>query len=425
MNISIESSPDRDASIAICLPHLEDFAAMNEVRTFRARTLHDALNVVRRELGTEAVILQTRQAPTSTLWPWARRDVEVTARKELRAVSRIDSPAVMNRLRPDPALVSPALVSPVLDQPAAAPSEPKPTAELSQQAASLQQLIDQLTQQLEPARHNLPEVLRRLHQQLLRADVPDESALQWISRLRREDPHASWDDFTEAQLKLTALVERELLCSNGIRISPTRRKVVALVGPTGVGKTTTVAKLAANFKLRTGLRIGLVTLDSYRIAAADQLRKYAEIIGIPMRAVATVRELRQAMDELSDLDLVLIDTAGRSPTDALQRQEMKNLLAEAQPDEVHLVLSLAASIQSIVRTIGQFSDLPVSSLILTKLDESPGLGQLLGAWPELTLPISYLTTGQDVPSDIEPAASPRLARMILGIECPDHTATTV
>jgi flagellar biosynthesis protein FlhF len=407
---------------------------MNEVRTFRARTLHDALNVVRRELGAEAVILQTRRTPASRLWPWSRRDVEVTAQTEVRPTAKVDSPAVMNRLRPNaaiiPATITPTTITPAVIAPATisraeiAPLDSKPTADsqpefdVTHQAASLQQLIDQLTQQLEPERQELPSVLRSLHQQLRRADVSEESARRWISRLRREEPHTAWDDFGEAQLKLTALVERELLCTGGIRISPTRRKVVALVGPTGVGKTTTIAKLAANFKLRAGLRIGLITLDSYRIAAADQLRTYAEIIGISMRAAANVRELRAAMDEFSDLDLVLVDTAGHNPNDDLQRQELKNLLAEAQADEVHLVLSLAASSQTIARTIEKFSDVPINSLILTKLDESPGLGQLLEVWPELTLPISYLTTGQDVPNDIEPAVSPRLARMILGIESP-------
>jgi flagellar biosynthesis protein FlhF len=126
--------------------------------------------------------------------------------------------------------------------------------------------------------------------------------------------------------------------------------------------------------------------------------------------------MRQVMDEFRDLDVVLVDTAGRSPGDDLQRQELKNLLEEANTDEVHLVLSLATSMASNVRTINKFADVPVSSLILTKLDEASGAGHLLGSWPEMTLPISYVTTGQDVPNDIEPAVSAKLARLVVGLE---------
>src|SRR5258707_11042038 len=107
------------------------------------------------------------------------------------------------------------------------------------------------------------------------------------------------------------MVESEHRCPPPIGTTPGRRRVVALVGATGVGKTTTIAKLAANFRLREGIRMGLVTVDTYRIAAVDQLRTYAEIIDLPMRVVTNPREMRQALDELTGLDLVLIDTAGR------------------------------------------------------------------------------------------------------------------
>ncbi len=119
--------------------------------------------------------------------------------------------------------------------------------------------------------------------------------------------------------------------------------MVALVGPTGVGKTTTIAKLAANFRLRDGIRMGLVTVDTYRIAAVEQLRTYAEIIDLPMKVVTSPREMRRALEELQGLDLILIDTAGRSPRDELKIQELKSLLNEAQVDEVHLVLSLTVA----------------------------------------------------------------------------------
>jgi flagellar biosynthesis protein FlhF len=191
---------------------------------------------------------------------------------------------------------------------------------------------------------------------------------------------------------------------------------VALVGPTGVGKTTTIAKLAANFRLRDGIRMGLVTVDTYRIAAVEQLRTYAEIIDLPMKVVTSPREMRRALDELSGLDLVLIDTAGRSPRDELKIQELKSLLAEAQVDEVHLVLSLVASPKSLQATAEKFAPAGTTAMILTKLDEAVGMGSLLSVARRVPLPVSYLTTGQDVPDDIEHASARRVARLVLGEE---------
>src|SRR5690606_26350105 len=115
-------------------------------------------------------------------------------------------------------------------------------------------------------------------------------------------------DSAASKSLLAALIESQLVCSQPIRPVPGQRKVVALVGPTGVGKTTTIAKLAANFRLRDNIKMGLVTVDTYRIAAVEQLRTYAEIIDLPMQVVSTPKEMQQALDEMVGLDLVLIDT---------------------------------------------------------------------------------------------------------------------
>jgi flagellar biosynthesis protein FlhF len=188
------------------------------------------------------------------------------------------------------------------------------------------------------------------------------------------------------------------------------------VGATGVGKTTTIAKLAANFRLRDGIRMGLVTVDTYRVAAVEQLRTYAEIIDLPIKVVTGPSEMRCALDELAGLDLVLVDTAGRSPSDELQIQELKTLLAEARVDEVHLVLSMTSSLRHMEGTAKKFASANATAVILTKLDEAAGMGALMTVARRVPLPISYVTTGQGVPDDIEPARAERLARLVLGVD---------
>jgi flagellar biosynthesis protein FlhF len=190
--------------------------------------------------------------------------------------------------------------------------------------------------------------------------------------------------------------------------------VVALIGPTGVGKTTTIAKLAANLQLKEKRRVGLITIDTYRIAAIDQLKKYADIIRANLRVVGSPDDLRNAVASMNDCDYVLIDTAGRSPNDAMKLSELRNFLSSAQPDEVHLVLSMTCSQEAVELAIDRFNNVRADRMIFTKLDEAPHVGMMLNIVRKVNKPVSYLTTGQDVPEDIEDGRGKRLAQLILG-----------
>jgi flagellar biosynthesis protein FlhF len=192
--------------------------------------------------------------------------------------------------------------------------------------------------------------------------------------------------------------------------------VVALVGPTGVGKTTTVAKLAASFKLVHGVRVGLVTVDTYRIAAIEQLRTYAEIIDLPLAVANDPGQMSRAIDEVGDVDMVFIDTAGRSPRDEVKIRELADFMTEARPDEIHLVLSAGGTERTLKSAVERFTQVRADRLILTKLDETESLGAVLGLLGQTNRPVSYITTGQAVPDDIEPADRMRLARLVLGLE---------
>jgi flagellar biosynthesis protein FlhF len=217
--------------------------------------------------------------------------------------------------------------------------------------------------------------------------------------------------------KIAEQIEKMLPTSGPItRVKSTGPHVVALIGPTGVGKTTTIAKLAAKLKLDENRKVGLITIDTYRIAAVDQLKKYADIIGSPLKVVASPEDLRQAVASMRDCDFVLIDTAGRSPRDSLKLNELKAFLTAAEPDEVHLVLSTVVSRGSLDLAIEKFSNVRADKVIFTKLDEASHVGAMLGVVRSIGKPLSYITIGQDVPADIEVARGKRLAQLILGSE---------
>jgi flagellar biosynthesis protein FlhF len=262
----------------------------------------------------------------------------------------------------------------------------------------------------------VPESLFRLFTDLIDAEMSEELARELLDRVRQESADDEFISPAAAKARLLSLLEADIEVAGSIRPIAGRRHLVALVGPTGVGKTTTIAKLAAHYRLRERLRVGLITVDTYRIAAVEQLRTYADIIDLPMEVVSTPREMRQAVARLADLDLVLMDTAGRCPRDEVRIQELKSMLAEARPDEVHLVLSCVAGAAGLAKNAEHFASVGTTALILTKLDEATGLGNLLPLLRTSRLPVSYLTNGQNVPDDIEAAVAARLARRVLGLD---------
>jgi len=261
----------------------------------------------------------------------------------------------------------------------------------------------------------VPQELFDYYTQLIGSEVAADLAVEVIHSLHQQirPEHLHQPDFVRE--RLADLLEKLTPCAGPIvRSKNIGPHIVALIGPTGVGKTTTIAKLAANLKLREKHRVGLITLDTYRIAAVDQLKRYADIIGAPLRVVNGEDDLRDSVHGMSDCDFVLIDTAGRSPNDTLKLNELKTLLTASNPDEVHLVLSSTASSECLQLAISRFSDVRVDRVIFTKIDEAAHVGVVLNTLRKVNKSLSYLTTGQDVPEDIEVGRGKRLAQLILG-----------
>lgn len=189
----------------------------------------------------------------------------------------------------------------------------------------------------------------------------------------------------------------------------TKGGVIALVGPTGVGKTTTVAKLAARFALRHGAdRVALLTTDSYRVGAHEQLRTYARIMGIPMRFTRERDELRQALSELRERRLILIDTAGMSQRDLRLSEQLTLLRSGAPQVRSYIVLSATNNLHGLEETVRAFGRVPLTGSIITKVDEASTLGGVISAAIHNALPVAYVSDGQRVPEDIEPARSSSL-----------------
>lgn len=206
-------------------------------------------------------------------------------------------------------------------------------------------------------------------------------------------------------------------CSdNGIALKEGKATTVAFIGPTGVGKTTTISKLAAIYKLRYKKEIGVITCDTYRIAAVAQLEKTIGLMDVPLKKVNTPAEIKRAIAEFKNKELILIDTAGRSHKNKVRMDELRELLAAAQPDETHLVIDLSKDSDTIAGYLEKFAESGFSKIVLTKLDEAEKFGLILDIIANMDKQLSFVTTGQNIPVDIEIADSKRIVNLITGEE---------
>jgi flagellar biosynthesis protein FlhF len=257
--------------------------------------------------------------------------------------------------------------------------------------------------------------LHETYRKLVENAVASDTAQQLVARVREELGEEQLRDRNVVRACLARRIEAMLPVAGPIRPARTGEpRLIALVGPTGVGKTTTIAKLAANLRLREHLAVGLITIDTYRIAAVEQLKTYARIIDVPIEVAMTPRQLEDAVARMGDQDVILIDTAGRSQRDEAKINELRRFFDAVQPDEVHLVLSSACSEKALFDTVRRFRPLDINRVIFTKLDEAIGFGVMLACLQRAEAGLSYVTTGQDVPDDIQVGERKALAQLILG-----------
>lgn len=260
---------------------------------------------------------------------------------------------------------------------------------------------------------NTPDIrFPAIYEKLLVSGVGEQRAQALLNEL---PDLTAWSEAAQIPLALSALrdlIGRRICSSGPIVLTPGRLKAVALIGPTGVGKTTTIAKIAAHFALVENKRVALITVDTYRVAAVEQLKIYSELIEIPLAVAYNLEDVLPIVAHYEDYDLLLIDTAGRSQKNIAQVGEIKSLL-EAVNCETHLVMSAQFKEQDMVEMVRRFSEARVDRLLFTKLDETDSYGTLLNVAEETGIPLSYLTTGQKVPEDIEIADGGKLAGLML------------
>lgn len=430
------------------------------LKTYRAQSIADALGQIKKDLGKDAVILHTRQVKVGGIFGFgARQVVEITASAGVNVAPsllarRQDARAAeARRLEPEPALhearatraseaaardsyvpssrgAMPAQSLPRVESAPAGrlsglvtpvqidPVDNRAVAALSEELASIKAMVARaLSSSNGPPSPLMPEALTKMYLRLLEAEVASQIADEIVSDVRDALGGAKLADEKTVQRavleRLAAFIPASNSAEAPVRAADGRPFTIALVGPTGVGKTTTIAKLAATYKLRHGRKVGLVTADTYRIAAVDQLRTYANIIGLPLQVALTPAEMGSACAALRDCDIILVDTAGRSPHDAGRLTELRAVLDAARPHEVHLTLASTSSESCLIAAAEKFAEVKPDGLIFTKLDEAVNFGVLVNVVRRVDAKLSFVTTGQEVPDKIERGSAERIARLVM------------
>ena len=385
-----------------------------KIKRYMGKDTQEALLKVKMDLGNNAIILNTKKVRQRGIKKYfAKPMVEIMAaidddssRTKGFEAAKVEQSTASER---------------VLEKNKLSQKEEKFT-ELENKVSNIEGMLGRLLDVLKPETPRLtlqhdslgqmPQVYQLLYNNLLKNEVEPELAQKIIDQVSKKNNTRSVND---AALAMYSIISSLFGRAEPIRLrSDGKPTVILFVGPTGVGKTTTLAKLAASFMLTNNKKVGLITADTYRIAAVDQLKTYAEILGIPLSIAYTINEISTEIERYRDKDVILIDTAGCSHRNKQKFEELKLLTRECKADEIFLVLSATLSSKNSKDIIRNYNFIPNYRLIFTKLDETPVYGSILNSKCFSNRSLSYITNGQNVPDDIEIANVDKLSKDLLG-----------
>lgn len=384
-----------------------------QIKKFTANNVNEALRLVKAEFGGDAVILSTRSVKG--------KGVEVTAAIDREGLETWGSRGqggkdiVRATLRGCPGRPQGAAPTGTLE-----PSNPrtliKPEArnpKIETEIKELKEMVGTLMSQVQKDeffRGN--KRLSDLQKMLTDTGVDETLSYRMLQSLCKRLSPQDMEDISGLLKHLKRFIARQVDVAE-ITDNCQRPKVAVFVGPTGVGKTTTIAKLAAISSIQKKKNVALVTMDTYRIAAVEQLKVYARIIGIPVHVVNNPGEFARTVSCIKGADLILVDTAGRGQRDRVHMEELRRIHESGISLETHIVLSATAKERDTIDVIRKFKDMQIDRLLFTKLDETTTYGGIFNAIIASGKPVSYLANGQRVPEDIEAATAERVADLIL------------
>jgi flagellar biosynthesis protein FlhF len=421
-----------------------------QVKVYEAQDMRSALEKVKKELGPEALILSSRNIYKNKLGvlgkPWIEivAAVDGTVETQKDKLIREDKPikdSDIGRSTPKAqenigTYTQNGSFKELPQKSSQVPKAGKPTGRPV--GESILREIRQMKQSFQGLTHEISEMKLHWEKQSFSSQEDAKSqdfglgksgtkllpeleglglrteTLQVLTEMiKKKNGHSDTKGVENLDSLLEQVIAEVIKIVNPLSKPWTNQKRISFIGPTGVGKTTTIAKVAANYLINCGKKVALATIDNYRIAAVEQLKIYGQIMNIPVETANSPQRLKNIFDRHQDKDLILVDTAGRSPKDDLSLQELAGFLDPALRIENHLVLSATSRENELYSVIKKFENIELHGLVFTKLDECDLLGSILNVHLQAGYPMSFLTNGQKVPEDLLPDEPHHIARMIL------------
>ncbi|MDN5330928.1 MAG: flagellar biosynthesis protein FlhF [Tepidanaerobacteraceae bacterium] len=361
-----------------------------------ADNIQEALYKVKSELGKDAIILQTRQIKKGgILGFFSKPKVEVIAASDIAQT-------------PKPQLKPITYEMPVREN-------SRELEDIKNDINEVKDLLKSLSAReiYGKSSEDLPPPLDEIYEKLTSAELERKLIDEIIDELKPQVAEKGLDKnavITCLKNKIMTMIK----VAEPINFTENQSSKVVFIGPTGVGKTTTIAKLAAMYSLNLEKKVALVAADTYRVGAIEQLKTYGDLLEIPVEVIFEPADAPRVMKKLSDCELILVDTMGTSPRNKMQIKKIKSLIEMVEPTEVHMVISVTTKAKDVYEILDSYKELNYKKLVFTKLDETKSYGLILNAIIFSNCSPSYLTIGQNVPDDIEVASGARIADLVLG-----------
>ena len=398
------------------------------IKKFIAKTEKEAIENAKIELGDGVVVMNVRDVKNKGFLSFLKPHMtEVTVALEeesekytaaVTAINNVIASSQVQEEQPAPVSASPAPMEEAVR---------KESSAIEEKLDSLQSLLEQQLQRPDEDKEEkddkgakeeeteIDKFMKLLHDTMLNNEVDEKYARDIINEIEQINKPNMPFDYALANIYQKMILKFGM--PSCITPASSGIKMVFFVGPTGVGKTTTIAKIASIFRVDQKKKVALLTADTYRIAAAEQLRTYANILEVPFRIIYTVEEIERAIEDFKDYDYILIDTAGHSHQNHTQKESMSKLIHsvdDKMEKEVYLVLSATTKYRDLISIADSYKEMTDYKLIFTKLDETTTLGNLLNLRLYTNAELSYVTYGQNVPDDIEEFNPQSTVKQLLG-----------
>lgn len=398
------------------------------IKKFQAASENEAMLQVKEEMGSDAVIMNIKKTKHKGVMKLFKPTlVEVTAAIEEAA----DEPIIpkkkesLNLVADEPVKFTMEEIPKIMEEPEEKNESfdygniSKNETAIEEKLDNLQNLLEkQMGKEMEEAeeedeKDETMKFLQLIYNTLLDNEVNEKYANQLIDEIsmaRKEN--------VSIDILLANIYQKMILkFGEPVPVTKSNGNIVFFVGPTGVGKTTTVAKIASKLKLEEKKKIALLTTDTYRIAATEQLHTYAEILDVPFKVIYTPEELKEAKEEFQEYDMILVDTAGHSPSNQEQRNDLKRFIDSVEEEKeknLYLVVSATTKYKDLLKIVDSYETFKNVKIIFTKLDETTTLGNILNVRMYTNADLSYVTCGQNVPDDISLLDAQKIVRKLLG-----------